>query len=115
LSRRCRQHRKPNGFSAVTGAKSRQHAGAMHLDRSHADSEIVGDHLVRAAGADRIENLPLARAERSNPLGRCCFFSIPSRPFRHNACSIAPRRRSSSHGLQTGRCLEETERGLVHG
>ena len=54
----------------LTDAQALHHAGTVHLDRAHADTEIEGDHLVRATGHQRIEDLPLTRAERGDQLGR---------------------------------------------
>ena len=38
--------------------------GAVHLDRAHADAELVGHDLVHLAGQDQVEHFALARRQR---------------------------------------------------
>jgi hypothetical protein len=63
----------------MTGSQSRQHANAVDLDRPHTDTEIVGDHLVRTAGDETIQNLAFARAELGDTLGRRSRCTFPRR------------------------------------
>ena len=60
--RQPRQHGQPDRFGKRVGPESRQHTGAVHLDRPRADAEIVGDLFGRAAGDQPIEHLAFARA-----------------------------------------------------
>ena len=51
----------------------------MHLDRPHADTKIVGNHLVRATGDESVQNLSFARAKLGDALGRRSRPALPRR------------------------------------
>src|ERR1700733_10100977 len=55
--RQPREHGQPDRFGKRVGPESRQHTGAVHLDRPCADAEIVGHLLGRAPGDEPIEHL----------------------------------------------------------
>jgi len=82
----------------------------VHLDGAHADAQIEGDDLVRVADGEGIENLPLARAERGNPLSCCRGFAIPSRRPRY---SQGPPDRAEEAFIVT-RLFDEIDRTRLH-
>src|ERR1700722_7140925 len=73
----CPHHRNSNGFRYTMRTKPDHQAGPVHLDRTDADIEFMGDQLVRLAGDDAFENLALPWAEGGHALGRSDSFVIP--------------------------------------
>jgi hypothetical protein len=108
----CRRglHRQTNCFGEATDTQSLQHPGAVHLDGSHADAQIQGDDLVPVADGECIENLPLARAERRNPLSRCRGFAIPSRWPRYSQRLLD----RAEEAFIVTRLLNEIDRTRLH-
>src|ERR1700728_240683 len=56
-ARRPHQH----GFGQGAGAESLHDAGAMHFHRARTDTRLRAERLVRAAGEQTIEDMPVAR------------------------------------------------------
>src|SRR5258705_12199633 len=83
----------------------------MNFHRTDADIEIVGNTLVRSTGDQRIEHLPLAWTESSDPLRCLDSFAIAVR---------APRNRQSKldcldKNLVVVGLFNEVNRAGLHG
>ena len=53
----------------LTHSQPLDHARAVDIDRAHADSEVIGDQLVRLTRQQSLKNFALARTESPHPPG----------------------------------------------
>ncbi len=82
----------------------------MHLDRAHADPEIVSDQLVRPAGHQAVKDVPLPRREARDPPRSLGDIAVTI------GMSLSPERRLDrpEQSMVAVRFLQEIGRARLH-